>query len=221
MRTSVLRASCDLVARCRAAARACASSASAAAANARSSAGRAAQRLLGRVRPPRLVRQPAERDPHVARSSPSATSSAAATETSANENEARSRTLRYAELARDRQRRQLDRGDQLAGLEHRVALGRVAGQPVEVDERDLALAAGADDVHDRVERGERDRHVRRMGRDAVLRMAERSRGCGARPRAPGSRVPGSRLLHGFVTSWKYGQRVRCSRLPPVVARLRS
>ena len=33
--------------------------------------------------------------------------------------------------------------------------------------------------------------------------------------------PGSRLLHGVVTSWKYAQRVRCSRLPPVVAMLRS
>ena len=33
--------------------------------------------------------------------------------------------------------------------------------------------------------------------------------------------PGSRLLHRVVRSWKYTQRVRCSRLPPVVARLRS
>ena len=33
--------------------------------------------------------------------------------------------------------------------------------------------------------------------------------------------PGSRLLHGFVTSWKYEQRVRWSRFPPTVARLRS
>src|ERR1700730_17878737 len=33
--------------------------------------------------------------------------------------------------------------------------------------------------------------------------------------------PGSRLLHGVVTFWKYTQRVRCSKLPPVVERLRS
>ena len=42
--------------------------------------------------------------------------------------------------------------------------------------------------------------------------------------APGSVAwqpdPGSRLLHGIVTSWKYGQRVRCSRFPPTVAMLR-
>ena len=31
---------------------------------------------------------------------------------------------------------------------------------------------------------------------------------------------GSRLLHGIETSWKYGQRVRCSRLPATVAALR-
>jgi ABC-type transport system substrate-binding protein len=33
--------------------------------------------------------------------------------------------------------------------------------------------------------------------------------------------PGSRLLQGVVTSWKYTHRVRCRRFPPVVARLRS
>src|SRR5215210_8995986 len=33
-------------------------------------------------------------------------------------------------------------------------------------------------------------------------------------------LPGARLLHGVVTSWKYTQRVRCRRLPPVVAWLR-
>ena len=41
------------------------------------------------------------------------------------------------------------------------------------------------------------------------------------PSTAGQPVPGSRLLHGLVTSWKYAQRVRCSRLPAVVARLRS
>ena len=33
--------------------------------------------------------------------------------------------------------------------------------------------------------------------------------------------PGSRLLHGISVSRKYMQRVRCSRLPAVVAMLRS
>ena len=40
--------------------------------------------------------------------------------------------------------------------------------------------------------------------------------------APRSREPGSRLLQpGSAMSRKYGQRVRCSRLPPIVAMLRS
>ena len=34
-------------------------------------------------------------------------------------------------------------------------------------------------------------------------------------------VPGSRLLQGMAVSRKYMQRVRCSRLPAVVAMLRS
>src|SRR5215467_14831657 len=34
-------------------------------------------------------------------------------------------------------------------------------------------------------------------------------------------VPGSRLLHGMAVSRKYMQRVRCRRLPAVVAILRS
>jgi len=33
--------------------------------------------------------------------------------------------------------------------------------------------------------------------------------------------PGSRLLHGVAVSRKYGQRVRCRMLPPIVAMLRS
>ena len=41
------------------------------------------------------------------------------------------------------------------------------------------------------------------------------------PSSAGQPEPGRRLLQGFVTSWKYEQRVRWSRLPPTVARLRS
>src|SRR5204862_501362 len=41
------------------------------------------------------------------------------------------------------------------------------------------------------------------------------------PARAGQPEPGSRLLHGLVTSWKYRQRVRCSRLPPTVAMFRS
>ena len=41
------------------------------------------------------------------------------------------------------------------------------------------------------------------------------------PARAGQPDPGTRLLHGLVTSWKYRQRVRCSRLPPTVAMFRS
>ena len=41
------------------------------------------------------------------------------------------------------------------------------------------------------------------------------------PAIAGQPEPGWRLLHGLDTSWKYGQRVRCSRLPPTVAMLRT
>ena len=41
------------------------------------------------------------------------------------------------------------------------------------------------------------------------------------PVIAGQPVPGSRLLQGIAVSRKYMQRVRCSRLPAVVAMLRS
>src|SRR5215470_3055775 len=41
------------------------------------------------------------------------------------------------------------------------------------------------------------------------------------PVIAGHPVPGSRLLHGMAVSRKYTQRVRCTRLPAVVAMLRS
>ena len=40
------------------------------------------------------------------------------------------------------------------------------------------------------------------------------------PATAGQPDPGLRLLHGIETSWKYPQRVRCSRFPPTVAMLR-
>src|SRR5581483_8072287 len=90
----------------------------------------------------------------------------------------------------------------------------------EVDERNRPLAPAAADVDDGVEGGERDGHVGRVRRHAVRRVAEH-RQVPVLALAPGQPLPGSRLLHGFVTSWKYGQRVRCRRLPPVVAAFRS
>ncbi len=50
--------------------------------------------------------------------------------------------------------------------------GRSAGKPVQIDERQRALAVRAAQVHDGVERGERDAHVRRMRRDTARGPAE-------------------------------------------------
>ncbi len=217
--TSTLRASGTLKALSRSGS-AAASSASAAARKASSAAGAAAQRRLRALGAPRDVREPAERDPAVAHR--------VAVELDGDrDRDDRERVGRaVADLAvgrarRRRAARQLERHDQLAGLEHRVALRLVAGQPVQA--------------------GDRDRRARRPGRRRARSRrapparppcptgawrrtpasARAPRGCGARPRAPGSPSPARRLLHGFVTSWKYAQRVRWSRLPPTVATLRS
>ena len=69
-------------------------------------------------------------------------------------------------------RRQLDRRDQFVGAEVGVVLRRVAGQPVKVRERNLALAARAGHVNLRLQHGQRDAHVRRMHRDAGFARAE-------------------------------------------------
>ena len=60
------------------------------------------------------------------------------------------------------------------GCERVLALGAIAGQQMEVRKGAVdALAAAAQlDAHDRVERGQRDAHVGRMRRDAVLAPAE-------------------------------------------------
>ena len=85
-----------------------------------------------------------------------------------------------------RWRRQLHRGDQLAGLQHRVALGLVPRQPVKARDRDRARAVPAVHVHARLERGQRHRHVGRMRRDAQLGVAEISRGCECSPSRGGA-----------------------------------
>ena len=67
---------------------------------------------------------------------------------------------------------QLNGRDQLAVLEVRIALRRVAGQPVKLAQRNRALTFGAAHAHHRVERGERHGHVGRMHGDALVARAE-------------------------------------------------
>ena len=74
---------------------------------------------------------------------------------------------------RERQRRQLDRGDQLAGLERRsrCRAGRRAGGAGRSN-GSVRSPSGAVEVHHGVERRERHAHVRRMRRHAGRRGAE-------------------------------------------------
>ena len=92
--------------------------------------------------------------------------------------------------------RQFDGGDQLAGLEGGVPLGRVPGQPVQA--RCMMMTRpppAAGDVHGRVQRGQRDRHVGRVGRHARAASSPGWPGWMRRPRSRGSPSPGRRLLH--------------------------
>ena len=92
-----------------------------------------------------------------------------------------------------RWRVELDRGDQLAGLQHRVALGLVARQPVQAGDRDRPRAVPAVHVHRRLERGQRHRHVGRMGGHAQLGMAE-DRVVGVPPLDGGAPAPRPALV---------------------------
>ncbi len=68
--------------------------------------------------------------------------------------------------------RQFDGGDQLAFGEHVVQLRLVAGQAVKVHQVDAPLAMRPFDVHPRVQRRQRDAHVRGMHGDARLAGTE-------------------------------------------------
>ena len=69
-------------------------------------------------------------------------------------------------------------------------------------QRNRPITVDAAHVHDRVERGQRHRHVRGVGRHARRRRTEDRQVVVLALDAPGSRCPGARLLHGLVTSWK-------------------
>ena len=69
-------------------------------------------------------------------------------------------------------RRDLDGLDQPARLEDRVAIGRVAGQPEEVVDRDGAAVVASAHHHRRVHRSEGHGHVRRVVGDARVGSTE-------------------------------------------------
>ena len=68
--------------------------------------------------------------------------------------------------------RQAHRDDHLAGLQHALAVGRVARQAMKRFKRDLAPARLAFDLDDGVERDQRHAEIGRMGRDAALAPAQ-------------------------------------------------
>ncbi len=62
--------------------------------------------------------------------------------------------------------------DQVARFEHRLAFRRVAGQQMEVGDRNAAFAFRAAHMNGRLERGHGHIHVGRICRDAVFARAE-------------------------------------------------
>ncbi len=131
----------------------------------------AAQRRLGGRRPPWPVRDAAERHPDVG-DDPVLDRDRRG---DGDEREGVARPVAHlavGRVLRHRQRRELDGGDQLAGLQRRVALGMVAREPMELEERQAPDAGRTLHVDDGIERGQRDAHVGGMDGDARLRGAE-------------------------------------------------
>ena len=199
---------------------ACASSASAAAANAASVAGPPRRAASASVGAPRDVGDAAERDPARRAIVPSRELER---RRDRDDRERVGRAVADLAVARVAARAgsggQLDGGDQVAGLEHRVALGLVAGQAVQARHRDRLPPAV--DVH-RARRGRRarppcrtgaSRRSSRVAEDRQVAVIALARGTA---RARLALVAGLRRRPGSTK-----QRVRWSRLPPTVARLRS
>src|SRR5439155_2224446 len=91
------------------------------------------------------------------------------------ESERKRRPVAHLEVQRARRKSErwdVDGDDQLARFERRLAIGTVAGKTVERTERNDALARGPDHAHARIQSHERDRHVRRVRRDAVRARPE-------------------------------------------------
>ena len=75
-------------------------------------------------------------------------------------------------------RRQRHVRDEVARLEHRFAVRRVAGQKMKVADGDRARALRSLHVDRRLQRRHRHAHVRRVGRDAMFARAEDGERCG-------------------------------------------
>lgn len=92
--------------------------------------------------------------------------------------------------------RQFHGGDQLTRPDDGVLLGAVAREPVEVGDGHGTLTLRAVQMHGGVERGQGHGHVRRMGGDAVIGVADdREIAVGALPR--GAAAAGNPLVAGL------------------------
>src|ERR1700752_4474242 len=72
----------------------------------------------------------------------------------------------------ERNRWKIDSRDQLIVLKIRVDTWRVAWQSMKISKGNLAFDFWSAYAHHRIQRGERDAHVARMGSDALLALAE-------------------------------------------------
>ena len=86
-----------------------------------------------------------------------------------------------------------------SGSQIGVELRRVAGQAMEVGERDGALAGRPRDMDLGLERGERDAHVGRVRGDAGS-LVPRIAWMRLKPSMAEQPLPGSRLLQGVAVS---------------------
>src|SRR6185437_656879 len=68
--------------------------------------------------------------------------------------------------------RHLDRGDDVARLQHSLMLRRIAGEQMKLLERDAALAVRAVHDHDGVERNQRHGEIGGVRGDAMVAAAE-------------------------------------------------
>jgi adhesin HecA-like repeat protein len=91
-----------------------------------------------------------------------------------------------------------DVGDEVAGLEDILALGRVAGDEKEIADGNVALALGSLDVDGGLESGESDVQVGWIGGDAVL-LAPRMARVRFSPRIAEQPEPGTRLLQAMAS----------------------
>src|SRR6185503_3676784 len=131
----------------------------------------APQRLLGFARPPRHRADSAECDACVA----NRLAVELERDRGGGERERVRRTVANLDVHRtrgERRGRNVHGRDQLSARECRLAFGPVAGQDIELRDWNRTLSFWTAHAHDGVERGEWNRHVGRMRRDAMLAAAE-------------------------------------------------